>query len=60
MKVKRAFDGGDLSLYTPPQICGCYFESKVPMGTASAGCTVCVNDTTCGAGKCRHGYCELQ
>ena len=56
MRVTRAFDGGDLSLYDPPEPCHCYFESKV--GAASAACTACAGDATCGAGKCRHGFCE--
>ena len=60
MKVSRTFDGGDLSLYSPTQPCGCYFESKVPMGMAPASCMTCVDDTTCGTGKCRHGYCEAR
>jgi hypothetical protein len=58
MKVKRDFEGGDLSLYTPAQPCGCYYEAKVPQGATS--CTVCTDDGPCGAGKCRHGYCEAQ
>jgi hypothetical protein len=60
MKVSRTFDGGDLSLYSPAQPCTCYYESKVPMGVAPAGCMTCMNDTTCGTGKCRHGYCEAK
>ena len=58
MKVKRDFEGGDLSLYTPAQPCGCFYESKVPQGTSS--CTACTDDGPCGAGKCRHGLCEAQ
>jgi hypothetical protein len=60
MRVKRSADGGDLSLYTPAEPCGCYFESKVPMGMAPAACMTCMNDSTCGTGKCHHGYCEVQ
>ena len=58
MKVKRAFDGGDLSLYDEPEPCGCFFESAVPSG--STACAACATDTTCGGGKCRHGYCEAK
>ncbi len=58
MKVQRDSEGGDLSPLTPAQPCGCYYDAKVPMGTTS--CTACVDDTPCGAGKCRHGYCEAQ
>jgi len=60
MKVKRSFDGGDLSLYTPAHPCGCYFESKVPMGMAPPSCMTCTDSSTCGTGKCNHGYCEVQ
>lgn len=58
MSVKRAFDGGDLSLYAPPEPCGCYFDARVPQG--STKCTTCTNDSVCGAGKCRRGYCEAR
>jgi hypothetical protein len=59
MKVKRGFDGGDLSLYSPPAACGCYYESKVPQGAAPASCTACSTTTPCATGTCRHGYCEV-
>ena len=58
MKVTRSRDGGDLSLFSPPDICGCFFESAVPSG--STACNTCTDDTTCGGGKCRHGYCEAK
>jgi len=58
MKVKRAGEGGDLSLYDADQPCGCFFDSK--LGVAPASCTVCTEDTMCGAGKCRHGFCEAK
>jgi hypothetical protein len=61
MKVSRKFDGGDLSLYTPKEPCGCFFESRVgPGNPAPPGCTACKTDATCGAGKCRHEFCEAQ
>lgn len=61
MKVSRTSDGGDLSLYTPKEPCGCYFESKIPNASgAPVGCTACSGDAACGAGKCRHGFCEAQ
>jgi hypothetical protein len=56
MKVSREFEGGDLSLYDPPEPCHCYYESKV--NALGPNCTECMNDNTCGGGKCRHGYCE--
>jgi hypothetical protein len=56
MKVSRGYDGGPLSLYEDPEPCGCYFDSIAPGGAST--CTQCVDDATCGAGKCRRGYCE--
>jgi hypothetical protein len=56
MGVQRAFDGGNLSLYAPPEPCGCYFEKL----TGKTSCTTCVDDQPCGAGKCRRGYCEAK
>jgi hypothetical protein len=60
MKVTRAGDGADLSLYDDPAPCGCYFEKSVPQGaTACTACTV-GNDSSCNGGKCRFGYCEAR
>jgi hypothetical protein len=59
MKVRRAFDGGDLSLYTPAQPCGCYFDSKV-RSQVPASCTACSASEPCASGTCRHGFCEAQ
>jgi hypothetical protein len=56
MKVTRAFNGGDLTLFDPPEPCGCFFDKNVPGGATT--CAACSSDATCGAGKCRHGYCE--
>jgi hypothetical protein len=58
MKVKRDFDGGNLSLFDPDEPCGCYFEKNVPSGSTT--CTVCTDNGPCGTGKCRHGYCEAK
>lgn len=58
MRVKRAFDGGDLSLFDPPEPCGCFFDENVPGGATT--CTTCASDATCGGGKCRHGFCETK
>jgi len=58
MKVTRSFEAGDLSLYSPAEPCGCFYESRV--GNASAQCVVCSADNACNGGKCRHGYCEAQ
>lgn len=56
MSVTRNYDGGELSLYEPPEPCGCFFESEVDV--AAATCVACVDDSACGAGVCRHGFCE--
>jgi hypothetical protein len=56
MKVSRQFDGGDFSLFDPPEPCGCYFDATAQGSTTT--CAACTDDTTCGAGACRHGYCE--
>jgi hypothetical protein len=45
---------------TPASIaepCGCYFDFKT---TGASTCAACTDDSTCGAGKCRHGYCEAK
>src|SRR5262249_20970850 len=54
MKVTRSIEGGDLSLYSDPAPCGCYFESKVGSTPACAACP----SGTCASGTCRLGYCE--
>lgn len=58
MKVTRAGDGADLTLYEDPAPCGCYFEKNVPQGTTA--CTPCTDDGACNGGKCRFGYCEAR
>lgn len=59
MQVSRSFEGGDLSLYSPLAPCGCYFEATAT-GTPPASCIACTDDAACGAGRCRHGYCEVR
>jgi hypothetical protein len=57
MAVTRTTEGGSLSLFTPPDPCGCSFESKV--GTAPTSCIACSATNPCAAGTaCRHGFCE--
>lgn len=58
MKVKRDLDGGPLSLFSPAEPCGCYFEAHVPQGATT--CTACTGDGNCNGGKCRYGYCEAK
>jgi hypothetical protein len=41
MTVTRSTEGGNLSLFSPPDPCGCYYESKV--GTAPTSCIACSN-----------------
>ena len=56
MKVTRPSDGADLTSYSDANPCGCFFEANVPQGATS--CTTCTDDSSCGGGKCRFGYCE--
>jgi hypothetical protein len=56
MKVTRSAEGGNLSLYSPAEPCGCYYDSKV----ATTSCTKCDASTPCATGTCRHGYCEAK
>jgi hypothetical protein len=59
MTVTRSAEGGPLSLFAPPDPCGCYYESTLATGTLPASCTACTASTTCAAGTtCRHGFCE--
>jgi hypothetical protein len=58
MTVQRSFEGGDFSLYSSDEPCGCFFESVV--GTAPASCKTCSDNGPCGSGKCRFGYCEAR
>jgi len=57
MKVQRSVEGGDLSPATIAEPCGCYFEKKA---TGNTSCTACTDNSTCGTGMCRHGYCEAR
>ena len=52
MRVNRAFEGGPLSLFTPPESCTCKYESLVDTST----CATCT--TSCATGVCRNGFCE--
>jgi ABC-type phosphate transport system substrate-binding protein len=58
MQVQRKADGGPLSLFTPADPCGCFFES-VATGATPSGCVACADDTACTGGKhCHHSFCE--
>ena len=56
MKVNRSIEGGDLSLYSDPAPCGCFFDSKV----STTSCTACSSSSPCATGTCRYGYCEAR
>lgn len=56
MGVKRAFEGGPLSLYSPVQSCVCKYESLVD----SSSCQVCSATVACSTGVCRNSFCEVQ
>lgn len=58
MSVQRSSELGELSLYADPAPCGCDYEKHV--GALSATCKACTDDTPCGGGKCRFGYCEAR
>jgi hypothetical protein len=58
--VQRPFDGANLSLYAPPEPCACYFDAKVAQGTTKCATCTGTDDTPCGGGKCRRGYCEVR
>ena len=59
MSVKRSFEGGDLSLYTPAESCVCYYESQVATSTCRT-CTTTPDCTATGGGVCRNNFCEAR
>jgi len=61
MHVTRSTDGGDLSPYTAPASCDCYYMTKIPGATGVPdGCTVCTQSSDCGnsGATCNYGFCE--
>lgn len=56
MRVQRSFEGGPLSLFSPPESCACKFESLVDTTT----CATCSPSQACTTGVCRAGFCEVQ
>ena len=56
MGVQRSFEGGPLSLYTPPASCTCKYDSLVD----TTSCATCSPTVACASGVCRSGYCEVQ
>lgn len=60
MKVSRTAEVSPalaITSYDPPEPCGCYYDYKA---TGATSCTVCVDNTPCGSGQCRYGYCEAK
>ena len=55
MQVKREYEGGPLSLYTPPESCVCKYESLVD----TSSCATCSGSQPCATGTCRNGFCEV-
>jgi len=54
MRVQRSFEGGPLSLYTPPAGCTCKYERLVD----TTSCATCSPTQACTTGVCRDGFCE--
>ena len=57
MEVNRSVEGGDFSLYSPDEPCGCFFDSRVGK---TPTCAACDTSTPCATGTCRHGFCEAK
>jgi len=57
MKVQRSVEGGEITPATIAEPCSCYFDFKT---TGATTCTACTDNTPCGTGMCRHGYCEAK
>jgi hypothetical protein len=64
MSVQRTSELGDLSVYSPPFQCGCYFEASPAVnGSAPAECARCNTANDCTDPQrpaCNLGYCEAQ
>ncbi len=64
MAVQRGSELGDLSTYSPPFQCGCYFEASPSVnGSAPAECARCNTAADCtdpSRPACNLGYCEVQ
>jgi hypothetical protein len=64
MSVQRSSELGDLSTYSPPFQCGCYFEASPTVnGAAPSTCAPCKTGNDCTDPThpaCNLGYCEVQ
>jgi ABC-type phosphate transport system substrate-binding protein len=59
MTVHRDSEDEELTTYSPPAPCRCYFESAVPGGAVPSDCVPCSPNGLCpGALSCDVGYCE--
>jgi hypothetical protein len=59
MNVAHDIEGGPMRAYSDPTPCHCYFEN-LATGVKPASCTACIDDTPCGTGHCRRGFCEAK
>jgi hypothetical protein len=62
MRVQRTSELGPTSAYTPPFVCGCYFEASVE-GSPPADCTRCKTANDCAdpaRRACNLGFCETR
>ncbi len=60
MQVSRSAEVSpalSITPYSSPEPCSCYFEYKA---TGKTSCTVCQDNSPCGSGQCRYGYCEAK
>jgi hypothetical protein len=57
MHVTRTTDGADVSAYSSPQPCSCYYDTLVSGTTNCASCAG-ANDCAPGTPNCSYGYCE--
>jgi hypothetical protein len=64
MSVQRSSELGDLSTYSPPFQCGCYFEASPTVnGAPPSSCAPCKTGNDCTDPThpaCNLGYCEVQ
>lgn len=57
MHVTRTTDGANVSAYSSPQPCSCYYDTLVSGTTSCASCAG-ANNCARGTPNCSYGYCE--